>query len=119
MPILDTSWSIRFGKKPEALTKIEALEATSSPLETTTVDTLELYKGIYRSESVRYNMLEVQAILEAVTELVISDDTYEMFGLHVARLQQNGRPIGDFDERIAAIALCNDGVIVTRDRHFS
>ena len=42
MPILDTSWSIRFGKKPEALTKIEALEATGSPLKTTTVDTLEL-----------------------------------------------------------------------------
>ncbi len=42
MPILDTFWSIRFGKKPEALTKIEALEATGSPLETTTVDILEL-----------------------------------------------------------------------------
>ena len=119
MPILDTSWSIRFGKKPEAITKIEALEATDSPLKTTTVDILELYKGIYRSESVRYNMLEVQAILEAVTELVLSDGTYEMFGSLAAHLQQNGRPIGDFDELIAAIGICNDGVIVTRDRHFS
>ncbi len=63
-------------------------------------------------------MLEVQAILKAVTELVVCDDAYKMFGWLAAQLWQNGRPIGDFDELIAAITLCNDGVIVTRDRHF-
>lgn len=120
MPTLDTSFLVDLiRKKPEALVKIEALEAKGSPLETTTVNILELYKGVYISESVQYNMLEVQAILKAVTELVISDDTYEMFGSLAAQLRQNGRPIGDFDELIVAITLCNDGVIVTRDRHFS
>jgi len=27
-------------------------------------------------------------------------------------------PLGDFNEAIAAIALCYDGEIITRDRHF-
>jgi predicted nucleic acid-binding protein len=43
MPTLDTSFLVDLiRKKPEALEKIEALEAKGSPLETTTVNILEL-----------------------------------------------------------------------------
>jgi predicted nucleic acid-binding protein len=43
---------------------------------------------------------------------------YEVFGRVAAGLSLAGTPVGDFDEVIAAIALCYDGEIITRDRHF-
>ena len=43
---------------------------------------------------------------------------YEAFGRIAAGLYLKGTSIGDFDEVIAAIALCNDGEIMTRDGDF-
>jgi tRNA(fMet)-specific endonuclease VapC len=43
----------------------------------------------------------------------------EVFGPLSAELKKKGVSIGDFDEVIAATALCHDGVLITRDDHFS
>jgi tRNA(fMet)-specific endonuclease VapC len=50
--------------------------------------------------------------------LPVDETIFEAFGRLAAGLCIGGNPIGDFDEVIAAIALFNDGEIVTRDRHF-
>ncbi len=120
MPTLDTSFLIDLIRhKPEALIKIDELEDIGIPLATTAINILELYKGVYQSMSIERNMVEVKEILRALIELDIDESTYDVYGTLSAELKKNGNSIGDFDELIAAITLCNDGIIVTRDHHFS
>ena len=78
---------------------------------------MELFKGAYVSGN-RNNLVKVRIILELFTLLPVDETVYEAFGRIAAGLCISGNPIGDFDEVIAAIALCNDGEIITRDRHF-
>jgi hypothetical protein len=78
---------------------------------------MELYKGAYVSGNSN-NLIKVKTILELFTLLPVDDNVYEAYGRIAAGLCILGNPIGDFDEVIAAITLCNDGEIVTRDRHF-
>jgi predicted nucleic acid-binding protein len=120
MPTLDTVFLIDLiNHKPAALAKLLDLEGNGAPLAITPINALELFKGAYSSESVDNNLRDVRAILERVTELPLNEESYDMFGRIAAHLRRQGKPIGDFDEVIAAITLCNDGVIVTRDEHFS
>ena len=119
MPTLDTSFLIDLiRQKPEAMVKINVLIEAGIPLATTTINILELYRGAFLSASLRDNMQEVQAIQNALIDLTIDDDTYEAFGALSADLRREGNSIGEFDELIASITLCNDGIIITRDRHF-
>ena len=78
---------------------------------------MELYKGAYVSGNSN-NLIKVRTILKLFTLLPVDETIYEAFGRIAAGLYIQGNPIGDFDEVIAAIALCNDGEIITRDRHF-
>ncbi|MDK2916597.1 MAG: tRNA(fMet)-specific endonuclease VapC [Euryarchaeota archaeon] len=120
MPTLDTSLLVDLIRHdPEALRTLEAMEREGLPLATTAINALELYRGAFLSASVQGNLREVEAILRALIELPITDETYRIFGALATELQENGRPIGDFDEVIAAVTLANDGEIVTRDHHFT
>lgn len=119
MPTLDTSFLIDLiRQKPEAMAKINELIEVGIPLVTTTINILELYRGAFLSASIRDNLQEVQAIQNALIDLAIDDDTYEAFGALSADMRREGNPIGEFDELIASITLCNDGIIITRDMHF-
>ncbi|HOI14458.1 MAG: type II toxin-antitoxin system VapC family toxin [Methanoculleus sp.] len=120
MPTLDTSLLIDLIRHdPEAMRTLEAMERQGLPLATTAINALELYRGAFLSRSVQENLREVEAIIRALIELPITDETYRIFGTLAAELQGSGRPIGDFDEVIAAITLASDGEIVTRDHHFT
>jgi predicted nucleic acid-binding protein len=120
MPTLDTSLFIDLLRgREEAFDMVASLENTGATLATTPVNILELYKGAYASSNVGKKLEKIQKIFEGVTIIPISNETYHTFGSVAAGLKAEGRPIGDFDELIAAITLCNDGTIVTRDRHFS
>jgi tRNA(fMet)-specific endonuclease VapC len=120
MPTLDTSLLIDLIRhEPEAMIMLEAMEQEGLPLATTAINILELYRGAYLSASAQKNLREVEAIIQALIELPITEETYRIFGALAAELRENGKPIGDFDEVIAAITLANDGEIVTRDRHFT
>ena len=83
-------------------------------LSTTAITAMELYKGAYVSGN-RRNLLKVSTLLELFTILPVDETMYEAFGRIAAGLCLKGTSIGDFDEVIAAIALCNDGEIITRD----
>ncbi|HOI12311.1 MAG TPA: type II toxin-antitoxin system VapC family toxin [Methanoculleus sp.] len=120
MPTLDTSFLIDLIRHdPEAMRTLEAIEQEGLPLAATAINALELYRGAFLSASVQENLREVEAIMAALIELPITDETYRIFGALAAELRENGRPIGDFDEVIAAVTLANDGEIVTRDDHFT
>ncbi|MCX6701141.1 MAG: PIN domain-containing protein, partial [Methanomicrobiales archaeon] len=86
-------------------------------LSTTTITAMELYKGAYISGNSN-NLIKVRTLLELFTILPIDETIFEVFGRIAAALCTAGNPIGDFDEVVPAIALCNDGEIITRDRHF-
>ena len=57
-------------------------------------------------------------LLECFQVLELEESVYEVFASLSARLLSEGKPIGAFDELIAAIVLCYDEKIVTRDNHF-
>jgi len=120
MPTIDTSLLIDLIRhEPLAMRTLEALEQEGLPLATTSVNILELFRGVFLSSSVQENLREVEAITRALIELPVTEETYRIFGTLAAELRGSGRPIGDFDELIAAITLGNDSEIITRDHHFS
>ena len=50
--------------------------------------------------------------------LPFDDEVYLTFGVISTKLRSEGRPIGDFDEMIASIAIRHGQEIITRDKHF-
>jgi len=118
MPIADTSFLVDLMRRDRgALERYSDFEQQGIGLSTTAITAMELYKGAYVSGN-SDNLIKVRTILELFTLLPVDETVYEAYGRIAAGLCINGNPIGDFDEVIAAITLCNDGEIVTRDRHF-
>lgn len=118
MPIADTSFIVDLLRKdPGAIACYRSYEDQGIVLFTTGITALELYKGAFMSGNEK-NRAKVQAILELFIVIPVDETVYEIFGRIAAGLCQAGNPIGDFDEVIAAIALCNDKEIITRDSHF-
>jgi tRNA(fMet)-specific endonuclease VapC len=118
MPVADTSFVIDLMRRDRgALALYNEYEEQGIALQTTGITALELYKGAFvLGEN---NRLKVTALLELFTVIPVDETVYETFGRISAALALRGDAIGDFDEVIAAIALSNDGEIITRDRHFS
>jgi len=118
MPIADTAFLVDLMRRDlGALERYSDFEQQGIALSTTAITAMELYKGAYVSGNSN-NLIKVKTILELFTLLPVDDNVYEAYGRIAAGLCILGNPIGDFDEVIAAITLCNDGEIVTRDRHF-
>jgi len=65
------------------------------------------------------NIRKVNSILGLFECLPLDETVNEAFGAYSASLVQKGTPTGDFDELIAVLALCHNGVRITRDQHFS
>jgi len=118
MPVADTSFLIDLMRQdPAAIRTYEGYEGQGIALSTTAVTAMELYKGAYVSKD-RRNVERVGSILALFTILPLDANVYEVFGRLAAGLSLSGNPVGDFDEAIAAIVLCSDSEIITRDRHF-
>lgn len=118
MPVADTSFLIDLMRRDHgAMKRYEEYEGKSAGLATTVITAMELYKGAYISKN-RGNVEKVRTLLELFAVLPVDDAVYEVFGRLAAGLYLAGTPAGDFDEVIAAITLCSDGGLITRDRHF-
>jgi tRNA(fMet)-specific endonuclease VapC len=119
MPVADTSFIVDIIRHdPKALARLEDLESQGTPLSITPIIGLELFEGAYRSLRVEENVKEILTILSLCDELSFDTDIYHAFGYLSATLQKCGSPVGDFDQAIAAAALCSDAAIITRDQHF-
>lgn len=118
MPVADTSFLIDMMRRnPAALSIYEEYERQGIALATTAITAMELYKGAYTSLN-RRNIEKAERILDLFSLLPLDETVYQAFGRVAAGLCLTGNPLGDFDEAIAAITLCYDGEIITRDRHF-
>jgi tRNA(fMet)-specific endonuclease VapC len=119
MPVADTSFIVDLIRNdPGAMARLEDMESRGKTLRITPVIVLELFEGAYRSLRVEDNVQEIHAILEYCDEIPFDTDIYHAFGYLSATLHAYGSPVGDFDQAIAAAALCFDSEIITRDRHF-
>jgi len=119
MPVADTSFIVDLLRNDRrALKLLHELEQEGKPLAVTPVNVLELFDGAYRSLRVEENVRDILALLSAFEEIPFSGEVYHAFGYLSATLHSQGNPVGDFDQVIAAAALCYDGEIVTRDWHF-
>ena len=118
MPVADTSFLIDIMRRdPAALSIYEAYVRQGIALAITAITAMELYKGAYTSRN-RRNIEKAERILDLFSLLPLDEMVYQAFGRIAAGLCLTGNPLGDFDEAIAAITLCYDGEIITRDRHF-
>jgi tRNA(fMet)-specific endonuclease VapC len=118
MPVAATSFIVDLMRRDRrAIRRYAGFEDEDTALATTAITAMELYKGAYVSKN-RDNLLKVRTILELFTLLPVDETVYEVFGRIAADLCLTGTPVGDFDEVIAAIVLCHDGEIITRDHHF-
>jgi predicted nucleic acid-binding protein len=104
-------------KDTGAVRLYEHYEQAGKGLDTTGITALELYKGAYQSAD-RHSLEKVKNVLSLFSILPIDEPVYEIFGRLSAELRMRGTPLGVFDEVIAAIVLCTDREIITRDRHF-
>ncbi|HIH93152.1 TPA: type II toxin-antitoxin system VapC family toxin [Methanosarcina acetivorans] len=119
MPVLDTSFIVALLRgEPEAHQKLAEMEAEEVPLSTTEINVLELYRGAYLFRKKYQNLEEIKKLLECFQVLELEEPVYEIFASLSARLLSEGKPIGAFDELIAAITLLQEEQIVTRDEHF-
>lgn len=120
MPVADTSFLVDIlRRKPAAVALYTSYEEQDLALSTTAVTALELYKGAHLTARSEKNVEKVRELLSLFEVLPFDRCVCEVFGLLSAELQKKGISIGDFDEVIAATVLCHDGILITRDDHFS
>lgn len=119
MPVLDSSFIVDLLRgNEEALKKLAEMEDEYTSLSTTEINVLELYRGAYCSMKIHQNLEKIKEILECFHILELEEPVYEVFASLSASLLSGGKAIGAFDELIAAITLCHNEKIVTRDNHF-
>ena len=119
MIVLDTSFIVDILRGRErALEMLSSFEEGGELVCTTSINVLELYRGVFLSKRVEENLKALIALLDQLLVLDLNEDAYEIFGAISALLRSAGGPVGDLDEAIAAIALAYDASIVSRDLHF-
>lgn len=118
--ILDTDFLIAIIRKDESAIKfIENKLDEHVELFITHVNLWELYQGVFKSEQVQKNMLEVNELIEHFKIIDFTKDTAIKFGQLINDLRKQGKQIGVMDSLIASTALENNQKIITRNiKHF-
>lgn len=117
MYLLDTNICIAIiDRHPQALNKFTR---QSYLCYIPTVVEAELYKGAYCSQKVEQN-LEILNLFTDLLEIVDFDREAALeFGKIQSELRRKGRPTGDLDALIAAVARSRKDTLVTNNtRHF-
>ena len=80
----------------------------------------ELYYGAEKSQRREQNISKVQTFVSEIEIVPFDTEAAEIAAVIRSDLEKSGQPIGGYDLMIAAIALANDGVVVTNNtREFS
>jgi len=101
-----------------AIGVIEELQRRVEPLKTTIITAYELLKGAASSSKPRENMRLVKEMLSNINILTLSYGACEEASRIYVKLRRRGITIGEFDLLIAAIAIHNDELLISRDKHF-
>ena len=79
----------------------------------------ELYKGVYCSQKVKDNLKNLNDFLILVAIVEFNRAAALEFGLIQSELRSKGKPTGDVDALIAAVARSRSDILVTDNiRHF-
>lgn len=75
----------------------------------------ELYKGVYSSRQFEKNLDSLQQFIELISIEPFDLNAAVEFGKIQSELKQIGKPTGEIDALIAAVARSRDDVIVTNN----
>lgn len=79
----------------------------------------ELYKGVYCSSKIQQNLLIINQFVNQLIQIDFDKNAAIEFGKIQGELRQMGRPTGQFDALIAAVARSRTDILVTNNtRHF-
>jgi predicted nucleic acid-binding protein len=107
-------------RRRRATDVIRRLASAGEILTTTRFNVAELLVGVARAPDRAREERAVAAALCGLQILEFDASAAQVFAEITAYLQQRGRPAGDKDVLLAAIALVNGESLVTRDiRHFA
>ena len=79
----------------------------------------ELYKGVYCSTKVKENLNTLTLFAEALPKVEFDEKAAIEFGKIQSELRKIGKPTGELDALIAAVARSRQDIVVTNNiRHF-
>jgi len=78
----------------------------------------ELFFGAIKSKRSKTNLKRISDFADSISILICNKDTAYQYGIVKNKLLDKGKPIPENDIWIAAVAMQNDLILVTRDAHF-
>jgi len=113
MYLLDTNICIALNQEhPAALAQFEQ---KGDECYISTLVLAELYKGVYCSQRVAKNLAKLENLLSVLAILPFDEETAEEFGKIQGELRRIGRPTGEVDAMIAAVARIRGDIVVTHN----
>jgi tRNA(fMet)-specific endonuclease VapC len=113
--IFDTNIIIAlFNSEKEILEKVMQVEAVYIP----SIALGEMYYGAYNSQKVSDNILKIKEFEIETDILACNANTASIYGRIKAELKKKGIKIPENDIWIASLAIENDLILVSRDKHF-
>lgn len=79
----------------------------------------ELFFGAFKSKRSKTNLKRISDFADSISILMCDKDTAYQYGNVKNKLLDKGKPIPENDIWIAAVAMQNNLILVTRDGHFS
>ncbi|MFW5902671.1 MAG: type II toxin-antitoxin system VapC family toxin [archaeon] len=121
MVYLDTDILINLLRGGKSAVKIlKELEEKGERIKTTSINSLELYKGCYKSKETEENLKTVRRMLENIEIHDFKEEDSEFAAKILNELREKGEKIGEFDSIISSIILNNNDYLITRNqKHFS
>ena len=115
MWLLDTSVCVLLINRSDERVSARLLEHAPRAVRLCSVVKAELYFGAQNSARLAENLQRVETFCRVFESLPFDDEAARHYGIVRARLRREGRPIGGNDLMIAAIALAQSHVLVTRN----
>lgn len=120
MWLLDTSVCVALINRSDEQAAARLLEHPPDSVRLCSVVKAELHFGAQNSARLSENLQRIEIFCRAFESLPFDDESARHYGIVRAQLRREGRPIGGNDLMIAAIAIANSHVLVTRNvREFS
>ena len=112
---LDTNTCIRIlnGSSQSVIDKFEEIDLDDIIIPS--VVAAELLYGAHKSAKRDYNLMRFREFLSQFRIADMNTEVLECYGKIRSKLERDGTPIGANDYFIAAIAIANDGVLVTNN----
>ena len=117
MYLLDPNICIAFNNSNSKV--IAEIYRRASQCYISTIVLAELYKGAYCSQNIEDNLNRINQFISLIEVVEFDANAAVEFGIIQRELRQIGRPTGDLDAAIAAVARSRQDILITNNsRHF-